>query len=149
MGADRYTIDTNILFYALDKGESAKQYRALRTLELLRGGMGFLVLQTLGELCNSTARKRPALLPAAQRYASRAVDAFTIVAANPEDLNDALSAQQGHGLQFWDALLWATARRAGCTILLSEDFQDGRILGGVTFRSPFHMAADEFAALYP
>ena len=41
------------------------------------------------------------------------------------------------GLSFWDAMLWATARRAGCSVLLSEDFQDGRRLDGVLFVDPF------------
>ncbi len=37
-------------------------------------------------------------------------------------------------------MLWATARRAGCRLLLSEDFQDGRDLGGVLFLNPFDPA---------
>ena len=37
-------------------------------------------------------------------------------------------------------MLWATARRAGCRLLLSEDFQDGRDLGGVLFANPFDPA---------
>ena len=36
-------------------------------------------------------------------------------------------------------MLWATANRAGCRMLLSEDLQDGRRLDGVLF-------ADRFAA---
>jgi predicted nucleic acid-binding protein len=34
-------------------------------------------------------------------------------------------------------LLWATADRIGVRYLLSEDYQDGRVLGGVTFVDPF------------
>ena len=34
-------------------------------------------------------------------------------------------------------MLWATARDAGCGLVISEDFQDGRTLGGVTFVNPF------------
>ena len=40
-------------------------------------------------------------------------------------------------LQFWDAMLWATARRIGVRVLISEDFQDGQIFGGVRFTDPF------------
>jgi len=42
-------------------------------------------------------------------------------------------------LPFWDALLWATAKAAGVSVVLSEDFQDGRELEGVQFRNPFSM----------
>ena len=38
---------------------------------------------------------------------------------------------------FWDAMLWTTARQAGCRLLLSEDLQDGQTLGGVTCVNPF------------
>lgn len=42
-----------------------------------------------------------------------------------------------HHLSFWDAMLWATARQAGCVALLTEDQQHGRSLGGVRFIDPF------------
>ena len=49
----------------------------------------------------------------------------------------ALAAVGDHGRSFWDAMLWATAARAGVAAILSEDFQDGRVLGGVRFVNPF------------
>lgn len=58
------------------------------------------------------------------------------------DLDDALSVVGRHRLQFWDAMLWATARRVGVRYLLSEDFQNGRELDGVTFVDPFDSAND-------
>ncbi|WP_404325563.1 hypothetical protein [Aerophototrophica crusticola] len=43
-------------------------------------------------------------------------------------------------MSIFDAQVWATVRRAGCTHLLTEDFQDGRSLGGITFVNPFDPA---------
>jgi predicted nucleic acid-binding protein len=40
-------------------------------------------------------------------------------------------------LNFWDALILATASREGCTILYSEDFQHGRAYGTVKVVNPF------------
>jgi predicted nucleic acid-binding protein len=37
-------------------------------------------------------------------------------------------------------MMWAVAREAGCRYLLSEDFQSGRTLLGVTFVNPFAAA---------
>jgi predicted nucleic acid-binding protein len=48
-----------------------------------------------------------------------------------------MRAVESHGLPFWDAMLWATAKRAGCRIVFSEDFQDGGTLEGVLFVDPF------------
>jgi predicted nucleic acid-binding protein len=66
--------------------------------------------------------------------------AFPVFAAAEDDLDCAMRVVEDHHLSFWDAMLWATARRAGCRLLLSEDFQDGRDLGGVLFFNPFEPA---------
>ena len=147
MSADPFTVDTNVLVYSLDKRNAAKHERAWHVLDVLRQGDGILALQALNELCNVATKKRPDLRQAAEVYALGALDALTVVAARPDDLRDALEAQRSHNLPFWDAMLWATARRAGCKILLTEDFQDGRTLGGLTFRNPFKMSATELSGL--
>ena len=46
-----------------------------------------------------------------------------IVPAIEEDLAEAIGTYERLGLQFFDALLIATALRAGCTTLFSEDMQ--------------------------
>ena len=62
---------------------------------------------------------------------------MTIESATLKDLTDAMRAVREHGLAFWDAMLWATVRRAGVSLLITEDFQDGRVLEGVCFVNPF------------
>ena len=49
----------------------------------------------------------------------------------------ALEAVERHHLSFWDALIWATARDAKVSVILSEDFQHGREIDGVKFENPF------------
>ena len=61
---------------------------------------------------------------------------FMVEAAMPEDLDRAMWATRHHHFAFWDAMLWATARRAGCRLLISEDGHAGRSLEGVTFVNP-------------
>jgi predicted nucleic acid-binding protein len=48
-------------------------------------------------------------------------------------------------------MIWATAKRHGCRLLISEDGQAGRVLGGVTIVNPFAVsaAAELEAALGP
>ena len=143
MNADRYTFDTNILFYFLDARSPQKHQQARSLIGLADQDRCIVPLQTLGELCNTAAKKRRDLLPQAQELVKNLQDIFRTASASTEDVLEALAAHQQHGLQFWDALLWATARRAGCQLLLSEDLQDGRVLGGITFRNPFTMAPEE------
>ncbi|WP_263366560.1 PIN domain-containing protein [Edaphobacter bradus] len=135
--ASRLTLDTNILIYAID-ASAGRKHSVARSL-VLRAAAAHqpLMLQSLNELCAVATRKRfldPAKIVAAVEFHR---DAFPLIAANANDLTDAVSAHHDHNLPFWDALLWATARRAGCRLIVSEDFQDGRTLGGVLFRNPF------------
>ena len=73
---------------------------------------------------------------------------FSVEAASADDLEDALRATEEHGVSLRGALLWATARRTGCRTLLSEDFQDGRELGGVRFVNPFRLTKAQQRVLF-
>ncbi len=147
MSADLYTFDTNILFYALDERSPEKHAQARRLVGQADADRCLVPLQTLGELCNTAAKKRRDLLPQAERLVIVFSRLYQTVGASSTDIPEALLAHQQHGLQFWDAMLWATARRAGCRLLLSEDLQDGRSLGGVLFRNPFVMSDAEVELL--
>jgi len=53
-------------------------------------------------------------------------------------------------LSWWDALLLATALRNGVTTLLSEDLQDGIVIGGLKVLNPFTEAnAQKVGSLLP
>ena len=52
----------------------------------------------------------------------------------------ALELVDHHMLSFWDAAIWASARKADLSVVISEDFQHGRVLDGVTFVDPFRVA---------
>jgi predicted nucleic acid-binding protein len=45
---------------------------------------------------------------------------------------------------YWDGLILASAERAGCRWLLSEDFASGRRYGDVTAVNPFDAAPEDF-----
>jgi predicted nucleic acid-binding protein len=71
---------------------------------------------------------------------------FEVVALNLDAFDSAVRIVIQHQIPVWDAMLWATLDQAGCRTLLTEDFQDGRTLGGVTFLNPFNPANDETIA---
>jgi predicted nucleic acid-binding protein len=55
-------------------------------------------------------------------------------------LNDVLAAidlHRLHGFSFWDALILRMAQQAGCRVLFSEDFQEGRKVEGIQVVNPF------------
>ena len=147
MSAERYTFDTNILFYALDSDAGSKHLVSRDLVGNADYARVFLVLQTLGELCNSVKKKRPASIAIADAFVTKNAILFDVIHALPSDLTTAITARDEHRIPFWDAMLWAAARREGCTLILTEDFQDGRTLGGVTFRNPFLISTASLHAL--
>jgi predicted nucleic acid-binding protein len=124
---------------------SVADARVERARYLLARGMRassiVLLLQTLAEFSNVAWRK--AGIPI--NKTRRTLDAWCAVLpiAETADLLMALEAVRVHRLAFWDAMLWASAQRAGVKHLLTEDFQDGFVLQGVTFVNPFNRENDQ------
>ena len=142
-----FTLDTNILIYAIDSSQGSKHEVARGLLVHAARTRQALMLQSLNEFASVTRGKRLISLATLQEAMERNRNAFVLVAASVDDLLLALQAQEEHNLPLWDALFWATARRAGCRLILSEDFQDGRELGGVRFVNPFKLSPREVRTL--
>lgn len=133
------SLDANILVYALQASEQ-RHGAARDVVARAIGGDCVQTLQSLAECFNALVRKRHFEPEAARTEVERLKATFVVEAAAPVDLDRAMWATQRHHLAFWDAMLWATARRAGCRVLISEDGHDGRSLDGVTYLNPFNAA---------
>ena len=96
-----------------------------------------LTLQSLAEFFHATTRKNLLGASDAGSFVRDWLEVFEVAPATGAALADAMSAVDEHRLSFWDAMLWATARQAGCSAIVSEDMQHGRRLGGVEFVNPF------------
>jgi predicted nucleic acid-binding protein len=133
----RFSIDTNILVYGAVKQSDPKHRTALELVERAVRRDCVITLQALGESFRILTAKFKAPATEATATVLEWRDAFSVVAADEACLVDAMDAVVGHSLSFWDAMMWATVRRAGCRLLLSEDGADGRTLGDVTWINPF------------
>lgn len=49
---------------------------------------------------------------------------------------------------WWDSMIVAAAHMQSCTILLSEDFQDGMVFDRITVRNPFRTKVAEASPVY-
>jgi predicted nucleic acid-binding protein len=132
----RITFDSNILVYAVDRIDPRHVFANELIARAVRGDCR-QTLQSLAECFNVLSRKFRMPAAEAHGWVQSFQRLFAVAVADESDLAAAVDVVKRHGLSFWDAMLWATARRAGCRLLLSEDFQDGRDLGGVVFVNPF------------
>jgi len=133
----RSFLDTNVLVYTDDKAAPAKQRIALDLVSAhLRDHTGVVSLQVLQEYFVTITRK----LHVAPQIARRKVELlaeFDVAAPDVGDILAAIDLHRLHSLSFWDALVLRSAKRAGCSVLLSEDMQDAREIDGVRIVNPF------------
>lgn len=136
MSAKRLTLDTNILIYAVDRDAGKKHERAMQIIDQAIYLDTVLTLQVLCEFYSATTRKGYAQHEEVMAFIKGWIDVFPIVESHSSTLLIALKAVEKHKLSFWDAMLWATAKEAQCSLLLSEDFQTNSNFGGVYIKNP-------------
>ena len=143
----RFSLDTNILVYAVDRDAGERHDRSRTLLGRAARRDCVLTVQALAEFFHATTRKNLLPLAHASGFVRDWLAVFQVAAADTSALIDAMDAVEEHRLSFWDAMLWATVRQSGCSAILSEDMQDGRRLGGVEIVNPF--TTDAAARLEP
>jgi len=133
----RSFFDTNVLLYSDDKSAPLKQRRSRELVaEHRQTRTGVVSLQVLQEYFANATRK----LHVDTRIARRKVELFAefdVAVPQVPDILAAIDLHRLHGFSFWDALVVRTAQQSGCTVLLSEDLQDGREIDGVRVVNPF------------
>jgi predicted nucleic acid-binding protein len=143
--AARYVVDTNVLVYALDRREPEKRERAREVLRRVGGaGTAALPAQVLSEFANACMRKlEPRPDPeVVRREAERLMLAFPVLPLTGPVVLEAVRGVREHLLSYYDAQIWAVARLGQVGMVLSEDFNPGAVLDGVSFTNPLDPTFD-------
>jgi predicted nucleic acid-binding protein len=137
----RTFLDTNVLLYADDRGAGPKQQRARACIAAaVRAGDAVVSTQVLQEFFVVATRKL-GLSAEAARGRLETFARLDVVLLQPDLILSAIDLHRLHAFSFWDALVIRAAVVGGCSRLLSEDLQHGRILDGVRIENPFLDAA--------
>lgn len=131
-------IDTNILVYAHDNKAGYKHEAAKAVLrELRQTRLGVVSMQVLQEFYTTVTRKLA--VPLAKEEARAIVEdfAYWCVQTTPEDIQQAFLIEDGARIGFWDAMIVASAVRAGAARILSEDLNPGQSVAGILIENPF------------
>lgn len=132
-------VDTNVLVYARDAGEPVKQPLAAEMLRLLwESRRGRISPQVLQEYYVTVTRKlKPGMPKEAARDDITALLVWQPLAPSGATFSKAWEIEDRLGFSWWDSLIVASALESRCTILLSEDLQDGQEIEGLQIRNPF------------
>jgi len=137
MSGERFTLDTNILVYSLDRAAGDRRERAERIIDQARRCDCWLTLQSVSEFYVAVTRKRLVRQSEAAAQAYDWLEMFSTVAPSANAIRAALASTGTGRASYWDTLLIATAAEAGCTAILTEDMADGSALHGVRILNPF------------
>lgn len=131
-------VDTNILLYSIsrDKAEAPKREVALAILN--RDDI-VLSLQVLQEFYVQATR------PTAKHAVSHkdaadivfGLTRFEPLAIDYAVMSRALELQSDARISYWDAAIVAAAEAGRCETLLTEDLNDGQVIGRVRIKNPF------------
>lgn len=133
----RFTLDANVLVYTIHRAEAEKHERAVLVVDRAIERDCVLTIQALAEFYWVVTRKRIVPEREAGGHVRDWLTVFPTASAHADTLHAAVSAASEKRHAFWDAMLLATARDAGCSVILSEDMQDGATIEGVLVRNPF------------
>jgi predicted nucleic acid-binding protein len=137
---DKYFLDTNILVYSFDGSQPAKQKISRQLIKRgLEEGIGCISYQVIQEFLNVATRKFtvPIAYKDSRIYLSTVLEPICEVYASIDLYHRALELVERWKYAFYDALIIAAALQNNCTILYSEDLQDGQIIQELKIVNPF------------
>jgi predicted nucleic acid-binding protein len=132
--SDRAFLDTNVFVYAIVQDDP----RSHDAEGLIAAG-GTVSVQVLNEFA-AVARKKTNMPWGEVRGA---LESIRILCPDLRPITldthkEALEIAEKYGFKIYDALIVASALEARCTILYSEDMQDGQVIESkLTIRNPF------------
>lgn len=131
--SDKAFLDTNILLYSLSDDPTKKKV----AFDLL-AHWPVISIQVLNELTNVAIKKfkldPPTLIPIIQLMQRKT----QVVSFDPLTIESAIELQARYKLQYYDALIIATALHCDCTVLYSEDMHNGLVINDqLTVCNPF------------
>ena len=135
-----FFLDTNIIVYAFDADSPEKSTVAFKLIQrALKSGEGVVSTQVIQEFLNVATRKFDVpMKPAdAQQFLAKVLNPLCRVYPDVAYFDDGLEIMAETGYSFYDSLVLAGAAIAGCSILYSEDLQNGQVVRGVQIVNPF------------
>jgi predicted nucleic acid-binding protein len=132
-------VDTNVLVYAYDASAGTRHEQASALLDRLwQKRRGALSIQVLQEFYVSVTRKVEIPLAPAEAVARlRQLARWRTHSPLADDVLVAAEWSIRHQLSFWDAMIVRSAAELGCSVLWTEDLNDGQVIEGVQVRTPF------------
>ena len=131
-------LDTNVFVYLFD--ETSERHRSTASsliTSAIEEATGVISSQVVQETLNVLTSKLRAPAADVRATLDRILVPLWSVQPTPALYERALDVAARYSYHFYDSLILAAALDAGCDRLLSEDFQHGQLIDGLTVHNPF------------
>jgi len=134
----RIAFDTNVVGYAEGLDDAVRCRQARDLLVELQSHALVMPVQVAAELHRLVMRRSRVDAGQARIVVERWANALPFrPPTTVQTWEAALDLAAEHRLQIFDAIVLAVSAEAGCSLLLSEDMQDGFVWRGLTVVNPF------------
>jgi predicted nucleic acid-binding protein len=136
----KYFIDTNVFVYSFDAQAPEKKARSMRLIqEGLTTGLGIISTQVIQEFLNVATQKfvTPMEIEHSKLYLRQVLNPLCHVYPDLALYESCLEIQAKTRYSFYDSLILASALKGDCSVLYSEDLQDGQEVRGVKIINPY------------
>ena len=137
---DKFFLDTNILIYSFDASQPQKQKIARNLIKVgLDQGIGSISYQVIQEFLNVATRKFaiPLSYQDSRIFLSTVLEPLCEVYASIDLFHRTLEMVEQWKYSFYDTLIIAAALQNNCSLLYSEDLQDGQNIHELKIINPF------------
>ena len=130
-------LDSNVFLYAFLNQDVGKKSVAARILaDAVREDDGYVSLQVAKEFCNVLIKRSQKSVEEIAR-ASEIFNRFHLVEGSLKLIRRALDFKNRYDIQFYDSLMLAAAEAGGCSVIYTEDLNDGQLYFGIKAVNPF------------
>ena len=123
MAAAKAFIDSNVILYLLSKDTK----KADAAEAVLRAG-GVISVQVLNEIANVALRKIGMSWAETNQFLASVRSLCAVESLTVETHDRGRDVAERYALSVYDSMIVAAALLAGCTVLYSEDMQDGLVI---------------------
>lgn len=132
--SDRIFLDTNVLVYCYTSTEPVKRSQALIATAFPDV---WISTQVCNELSNILYRKFHQDWPSIRNVLTELRTNFHIWNVSVDTAELAASLAEQTGYSYYDSLMLAASIEAGCSVLFTEDLQNGQMIRGLRIHNPF------------
>jgi len=139
--SEKSFVDTNIFAYAEDRREPVKRPKALSLIRQLSDeGRMAVSTQVINEFCAILLRGKVGSVTSEDDLIALVEEmeaSAEVIVVTTAVTREAIHAVYAYSMSWYDALIWAAAKAAGCTILYTEDPPGIPDIEGVHYVNPF------------